>query len=536
MTKALEDQLISIIVPVYNVKEYIDDCLESIVNQTYKRIEIIIINDGSTDGSEEKCLNWQNKDKRIVYISKKNEGPGPTRNYGIDIARGDYIAFVDSDDWLDITFIEKMYNAIIANNADLVECDYYRVTIDSKTRTYVMNNSGMKRTATKAERIIWESPSICKILSKRKLWIEHEIRMPALVAEDLAVYTLLIALSEKISNVNEPLYFYRKNRSQSITSRNETFNKVPLAMEYLINNLKTRSIFEQYKFILYRQMLNLTSRCLIPCLPRMDKLEFKDCEKKYMDFLKENFPYKEQNVIVLGSYNLTKIANKCLIVENPYNRFHFISLASIMSSRRTLESPNHKNLYRKYMLNREFSGSFWEIVDGQKPEYIIIDFIEERHDLLEVGGSYYTKSDALEESDFDIEKEQNIPRNSEECQKIWKKACIGFVEKLKKRFQAKNVILIENYLAEQYGNIKKQSEYENIVEIKQINNILKSYYDFFSKNYAGIQRIEAYKESLYITDERHQYGCYPWHLNELVNADIASKIKMDNYQPGMLGE
>ena len=92
--------LISFIIPVYNVSLYLDKCLESIVNQTYKNIEIILIDDGSTDISLEKCMEWKNRDKRILVITKQNEGLGITRNLGIKIAKGKYLIFVDSDDYL----------------------------------------------------------------------------------------------------------------------------------------------------------------------------------------------------------------------------------------------------------------------------------------------------------------------------------------------------------------------------------------------------------------------------------------------------
>lgn len=527
MKRASEDKLVSIIVPVYNVKEYLDVCLESIVNQSYKNIEIIVINDGSTDGSEEKCLEWEKRDKRITYISKRNEGLGPTRNYGIGMAQGEYVAFVDSDDWLDTTFVEKMYNAIVATGADMAVCDFYRIDVDAGLKTYHINNAVMGKDFSKAERIIWGSPVVWTMITKKSLWVQNNIKMPALSSEDIAVCALLIALNEKICSVKEPLYYYRQNRPGSITFNKEAFTKVPLAMACLLDNFKTRNMFEQYQSILYRQMLNLMSRSLITCLTKMDKLEYKDCEKKYIEFLAQEFSYRTRNVIVLGSYNLTRIVNKLPVLENPYNRFQFMSLASVMSAKKMLEPPNHKNPYRKHMLNREFDGSFFEILDEERPEYIIIDFIEERHALLELEGSYYTKSDALQESDFDVEKGRSISRYSEECKRVWENACICFIEEVKKRFKAKNVILVENYLAEQYGVIEKQSEYENLVEIRKINNTLKNYYNFFTENYTGIQKIEAFKESLYFTDEKYRYGCYPWHLNELVNVDIANKIRID---------
>lgn len=119
--------MISVIIPAYNVEKYIDKCLESVVNQTFKDIEIILINDGSTDKTDEKCLKWANRDKRIIFINKLNEGQGTTRNLGINIASREYIIFVDSDDWLELNALEEIYNYITKNNADVCLFDYYEI-------------------------------------------------------------------------------------------------------------------------------------------------------------------------------------------------------------------------------------------------------------------------------------------------------------------------------------------------------------------------------------------------------------------------
>src|SRR5690606_16938614 len=98
--KVEENELISVVIPVYNVELYLDQCIRSIIDQSYSNIEIILINDGSTDGSHEICEPWANKDGRIKYIKQINQGLGPTRNRGINLANGRYITFIDSDDWI----------------------------------------------------------------------------------------------------------------------------------------------------------------------------------------------------------------------------------------------------------------------------------------------------------------------------------------------------------------------------------------------------------------------------------------------------
>lgn len=110
---------VSVIVPVYNVEDYVEKCLESLVNQTLKDIEIIVVNDGSTDSSLEKIEKFTKNDNRIIVINQKNQGQGCARNIGIDLVKGEYVGFVDSDDYVDLDFYEKLYNAAKNNNADI---------------------------------------------------------------------------------------------------------------------------------------------------------------------------------------------------------------------------------------------------------------------------------------------------------------------------------------------------------------------------------------------------------------------------------
>ena len=118
--------LVSVIVPVYNVKEYLEQCLDSIINQTLRDIEIILVNDGSTDGSDIICRKYVGLDDRIVLINQKNAGLASARQAGLDIAKGDYVGFVDSDDWLELSMYEEMYEKANESGADIVFCNVYR--------------------------------------------------------------------------------------------------------------------------------------------------------------------------------------------------------------------------------------------------------------------------------------------------------------------------------------------------------------------------------------------------------------------------
>ena len=141
--------LISVIVPVYNVREYLEQCLETVVHQTLQDIQIILVNDGSTDGSDEICKKYAALDDRIIFIHQENAGLAAARQAGLNVAEGEYIGFVDSDDWLELTMYEEMYAAARENNADIVFCNVYRDE-DKKEQIYFKpgfyNREGMENT------------------------------------------------------------------------------------------------------------------------------------------------------------------------------------------------------------------------------------------------------------------------------------------------------------------------------------------------------------------------------------------------------
>lgn len=126
---------VSIIVPVYNVAEYLEQCLDSVVNQTLQDVEIILVNDGSTDNSEEICRKYADRDSRVRLITQFNQGLAAARQTGLDAACGEYIGFVDSDDWLELDMYEKMYQAAHSHDADIVFCNVYR-NEDKKEQAY----------------------------------------------------------------------------------------------------------------------------------------------------------------------------------------------------------------------------------------------------------------------------------------------------------------------------------------------------------------------------------------------------------------
>lgn len=132
--------LISVIIPVYNGEKYIKRCINSLINQTYKNIEIIIINDGSKDNSINIIKEISEKDKRIIIIDKENQGVSIARNAGIEKASGDYIMFVDVDDWVKTNMIEQMYKVIKKENVDIVKCNSINEFNNKATENKISNS------------------------------------------------------------------------------------------------------------------------------------------------------------------------------------------------------------------------------------------------------------------------------------------------------------------------------------------------------------------------------------------------------------
>ena len=133
-------KLVSVIIPVYNVYDYLDKCLNSIINQTYKSLEIIIVNDGSTDNSKDIIEKYSKIDKRITVINTKNNGLSVARNKGIDASHGDYLSFVDSDDYVDNDFIEYLVKLLEEYNSDISVCSFYQNDSNNKKEEIIVYN------------------------------------------------------------------------------------------------------------------------------------------------------------------------------------------------------------------------------------------------------------------------------------------------------------------------------------------------------------------------------------------------------------
>lgn len=206
---------ISVIVPVYKVEKYLPQCIDSILAQTYKDFELILIDDGSPDNCGKMCDEYAQRDARVRVIHQKNGGLSAARNAGIDMAKGEYIAFVDSDDYVSEEYLEKLYNCLVYNNADISICDKIEFWSDKAIQTVKDNGKQEKMTGREACTKVYQIGkgvsiiACCKLYNKR---LFEGRRFPVgMIHEDQAVVPILLYNADVVSTVNECLYYYRQH-------------------------------------------------------------------------------------------------------------------------------------------------------------------------------------------------------------------------------------------------------------------------------------------------------------------------------------
>ncbi len=522
---------ISVIIPVYNVVEWLDKCMETIAKQSFLDFEVLLIDDGSTDDSDVLCNRWAEKDKRVRVIRQENAGPSAARNRGIREAEGDFLAFVDADDWVHKDFLKKLYDAAVRYDADMVECDVFRVDDRTGEMTYHVSSGSLGKIYSKKERMKYGYTPIWKCLFKKELFDRYHIEFPNCHSEAKAIYPLLVALSNSVVNVREGLYYYRRFRKDSLTAKPRKNNGDEFAIgikafEELLKGFEKNSIFEEYHELLEEIVKYKLSDMLAALFYRRDKETYQQMLCSYRGYISNrfpgtaNFPY-----ITLGGYNLNRIAWNMNMLHDSGSRYNFSSIISIMSPLSKQIEIAHKNNYRKLMIERDVYSLFWDKLRENSVQYLLIDFIEERFDIIKYQDAYITKSDAWDDAEVQLSDGMLVKRHSEECTKLWKKKCRQFVERLQKDYPNVQIVLVKNYLCEKVGSIDKQECHHNIEQIKQDNSLLQEYYHFFETVCEKLIIVDESNNNYYFTDKDYEYGAIPSHVNEISNRYIAKKIE-----------
>lgn len=299
---------ISIIVPVYNISEYLVQCINSILKQSYKYLEIILVDDGSTDESGLICDDYAHKDARIKTIHKKNEGLVRARKTGLQNASGEYIAYVDGDDWIEPNMIERLYNTLIEQDADIAMCGRYEDTGDTHRPVYHGIPEGRYDKQALLECVypkmivndaffewgifpgVWDKLFKRECLEKYQMAVDDRLTM----GEDAACTYPALLNADSIYVLHECLYHYRQSASSMVKQNTEV--ELQRKRFNILYNSVNKS-FEKYKDI-YDLREQWKEYILFLMVPRADVL-YRDIDK--LDFL---FPFKNvkkgSNIILYG--------------------------------------------------------------------------------------------------------------------------------------------------------------------------------------------------------------------------------------------
>lgn len=291
---------LSVIIPVYNVESYLKECLNSVTNQTLTDIEIICINDGSTDNSLNILKEYQSKDSRIKIINQKNNGQAKARNLGIKEAQGEYIAFIDSDDFIEPEMFEKLYSKAKDNNLDIVMCKiatydnqtkeindhvwYYMLDVFRDFEKDIFNHNDTKEFTCEIAVTPYNK------IYKTSLIKENEILFPeGLIFEDEKFFYDTYLRAKRISIVGEFLYYYRINRKGStvdISKENDYSDLIEISKQ-IRETFKTTNNYENYKILLNNRLIHLQLARFTQTSPRYKEKFFNLLKDDLIDVLKD---------------------------------------------------------------------------------------------------------------------------------------------------------------------------------------------------------------------------------------------------------
>lgn len=308
MSKKVLEPIVSIIVPVFNVEEYLEKCIQSLINQTLQDIEVILVNDGSTDLSAEICDRYKKLDNRIIVIHKENGGVSSARNEGLKVAKGNYIGFVDSDDYVELDTYEKLVHALIDSKADISICgrivennDTKNYQVVDQTRDLVFNSEDVIRRILLKQNIYvapWDK------LYKSELFKGREFPIGK-IYEDIYLIPEIISNTQKIVCIKEAKYHYMI-RSQSITqskykkSSFDLINNTELLYKYIVSrypNLLKEARYYYFENILACYSKYISSDSLTKKAFRQDKLLIKNRIKTLLiPLLKNPYPTKKRKL------------------------------------------------------------------------------------------------------------------------------------------------------------------------------------------------------------------------------------------------
>lgn len=309
--------IISVIVPVYNVEMYLKKCINSILNQTLKKLEIILVDDGSTDNSGIICDEYKFIDKRIKVIHKENGGLSSARNIGIDNATGDYLAFIDSDDWIEPNMIEVLFDMLEKNDSDISICEFIKCydenvqPIQEEIKIEIFNNIDALKKLYDENKGIYMTIA-CNKLYKRNLLEKVRFPLGKIHEDEFFIYKVLYE-ANKISYINRKMYYYRQRENSIMNSRLtkkrlDAFQAFDERIEFIKNKINDKELYSMsissyYKFIIAFYILYKKDNYNDYITIKQIKVKANEIYKIYFKISKESLKLK----IIYSSFYINPI-------------------------------------------------------------------------------------------------------------------------------------------------------------------------------------------------------------------------------------
>lgn len=295
------NKLVSVVIPVYNAEEYLKDCIDSIVNQTYNNMEIILVDDGSSDGSSKICDDYATLDSRVkvIHRAKDSDGPGEARNVGAASAKGEYLLFVDNDDWVSKTLVEKTVGVAEKNDADVVLFHYARIengiAVDTPSTSVKLPDNTVISAETNPEVIISSWSPVDKLF-RLSFWKKNGFEFVIdKYYEDLGTIPKPLTFAERIVQIPDILYYYRI-QPKSIMHDHD-FEKKYADRKYIIDGLldyyEKKGIAEKFKteleYLVIKNMYFYPAREIVYFDPKSKYLNM------FRDYAYSKFPKLNKN-------------------------------------------------------------------------------------------------------------------------------------------------------------------------------------------------------------------------------------------------
>lgn len=351
---------ITVIIPVYNVEKYLSECLESIINQTLKDIEIICVNDCSSDNSSVILDQYKQKDDRIIIINHKNNlGLGEARNSGIKISIGEYISFIDSDDFIEYDFLEQLYNTAKKYNADIASTLNILAVYNDRTEKYNYNkiyewkkdNNLMEgKSSVSIQNMMYETNEFTNVMSWNKIWKKDFLNCNHLDfqlkdrGEDIDLFYRALLHDPIIAFNHNAVYYYRQHDSSIVAARGEDFKFIVQTIKCIDNNIR------YYKKYNLSKLPYLMREIIYNIIYEIENYNNKQEAFKYvhdyfltLDFKRENFVYLNEYILFYiirnfddyNFFNLLKMKNDNINSE--------LNLLKLQNSYLNAEIENLKN-------------------------------------------------------------------------------------------------------------------------------------------------------------------------------------------------